>query len=110
MAHGLAVGSLAFIRTPLSHSLFARPSNCVGACVWNVSFDLSTPLMSLPVIVTLETWPASTCDMKVLKLMACSRDWNVREKFHTRSPTKTSTIQNSRLLRVEFTRGLPTDG
>ena len=110
VAHGLAVGSLAFMRTPLSHSLFARPSNCAGACVWNVSFDFSTPLMSLPVIVTLETWPASTCDMKVLKLIACSRDWNVLEKFHTRRPTNTSTIQNSRLLRVEFTRSLPTDG
>jgi hypothetical protein len=44
--------------------------------------------------------------MKVLKLMACSRDWNVLEKFHTRSPTNTSTIQNSRLFRVEFTPGL----
>ena len=110
VAQGLAVGSLAFMRTPFSTACWRGPRTASGACVWNVSFDLSTPLMSLPVIVTLDTWPASTCDMKVLKLMACSRDWNVREKFHTRSPTKTSTIQNSRLLRVEFTRGLPTDG
>ena len=85
VAHGLAVGSLALMRTPFSHSLLARPSNCAGRVVWNVSFDLRTPLISLPVIVTLETCPASTCDMNVLKLMACSRDWNVLEKFHTRS-------------------------
>ena len=59
-------------------------------------------------IVTLETWPVSTWVMKVLKLMAWSLRWNRVEKFQTRTPTTTSTIQNSRLFRVEFTNGLPT--
>jgi hypothetical protein len=29
------------------------------------------------------------------------------EKFHTRTPTTTRTIQNTRLFRVEFKSGLP---
>ena len=61
------------------------------------------PVISLPVIVTLATWPVSTWVMKLLKLMASSLLWNRVEKFQTRTPTTTSTIQNSRLLRVEFT-------
>jgi hypothetical protein len=34
--------------------------------------------------------------------MAASLRWNVVEKFQMRTPTTIRTIQNSKLLRVEF--------
>jgi hypothetical protein len=41
--------------------------------------------------------------MNWLKLMVWSRVLKRVEKFQTSTPTTTSTIQNSRLFRVEFT-------
>ncbi len=70
MAHGLVAGSFALTTTPLSMRRLASPWYCVGACVRNVSLFLSVPEISLPVMTTFETWPDSTCVMKVLKLMA----------------------------------------
>src|SRR5690606_4518545 len=70
VAHGLVVGSFACTTTPFSIRRFARPSYWVGACVRNCSLFFRTPVISLPVIVTLDTCPVSTCVMKVLKLTA----------------------------------------
>ena len=58
-------------------------------------------------MVTFSTLADSTSDMKSLKATARSWVWNLVEKFHTRTPTTTSTIQNSRLFSVEFTPDLP---
>jgi hypothetical protein len=71
------------------------------------SWALLTPVISLPVIVTRATWPASTADMKSLKATGLLLVWNFVEKFHTTTPTTTRTIQNTRLFSVEFKSCLP---
>jgi hypothetical protein len=101
-AQGLAVGSRAATTTPRSISLLARPSYCGGAKVRKLSLALVVPVISLPVIVTRAIWPASTEVMNSLKFNAFGLVWNFVEKFHTRTPTTTRTIQNTRLLSVEF--------
>jgi hypothetical protein len=59
--------------------------------------------MSLPVIVTRSTCPASTEAMNSLKLRDLAAAWYFVEKFHTRPPTAMRTIQKTALLIVEFT-------
>ena len=66
------------------------------------------PVISLPVMTTRATWPASTHAMNSLKLADVSLRWNLDEKFQTSTPTATRTIQNTRLFRVEF--NLPPGG
>ena len=68
----------------------------------------STPVTSFPVIVTDATWP----DVDLLHELgerdhAVALVWKLAEKFQISTPTTTSTIQNSRLLSVEFKRFLP---
>ena len=48
------------------------------------------------------TWPFSTCCRNVVKAIGDGPRWNVVEKFQIRTPTTTRTIQNNKLLRVEF--------
>ena len=75
------------------------------------SLALLTPVMSLPVMVTRSTWPASTDAMNSLKLNGLAAVWYLEEKFHAKPPSTTRTIQNARLLSVEFTvHFLPTPG
>ncbi len=64
-------------------------------------------MISWPVIVTRATLPLSTHDMNSLKLTDRSCCWNFVEKFQMSTPTTTSTIQNSKLFRVEFKQSLP---
>ena len=59
-------------------------------------------------MVTADTCPESTQDMKSLNETGRSRGWSVVEKFQTNTPTITRTNQNRRLFRVEFTHHLPT--
>src|SRR5687767_6977705 len=67
--------------------------------------------MSLPVMVTRSTCPASTDAMNSLKLNGLAAVWYLEEKFHAKPPSTTRTIQNARLLSVEFTvHFLPTPG
>jgi hypothetical protein len=61
-------------------------------------------------MVTLEIWPESTFDMNSLNFSAFWLGWNRVEMFHTSIPTRTSTIQNARLFRVEFKNFLPPNG
>ena len=58
-------------------------------------------MISLPVIVTLDL-PASTFDMNSLNFRLVGSVWKRVEKFQTSTPTRTRTIQNTRLFRVEF--------
>ncbi len=101
-AHGLAVGSLASTSTFRSISLLPSPSYCGGTYVRNLLPCLLEPVTSLPMMVTCATSPLSTCSMNLLNGRGVSRVWNVAEKFQIRTPTMTSTIQNSKLLSVEF--------
>ncbi len=43
--------------------------------------------------------------MNSLKVTGVSLFWNFEEKFQTRSPTTTRTIQKTRLFKVEFNGG-----
>ena len=63
--------------------------------------------MSWPVIVTRATLPESAHDMNSLKLTACSCGLEFVEKFQIRTPSTTSTTQNTRLFSVEFKQSLP---
>ena len=53
-------------------------------------------------MVTFWICPSSSNLTNSLNTMVLSRVWNVVEKFQIRTPTTTSTIQNSKLLSVEF--------
>ena len=66
------------------------------------------PVISLPVITTLTTCLSSTCFMKRENEIWFSLLCSEFEKFQIRTPTTTRTIQNSKLLRVEFNLGLLT--
>jgi hypothetical protein len=57
-------------------------------------------------MVTASTSPFCTLTRKSLKLISWSAPWKPVEKFQIRTPTTTRTIQNSRLLSVEFNPGL----
>ena len=58
-------------------------------------------------MVTEATWPVLAFSMNSLKLITLSRCWKFTEKFQISTATRTSTIQNSRLLSVEFKLVLP---
>ena len=58
--------------------------------------------MLLPTILTDWTSFFSTEARNLLNGSGWSRVWNVVEKFQIKTPTMTSTIQNSKLLSVEF--------
>ena len=75
--------------------------------MWKASPSLVLPEISCPVIRTRCTLPASTHDMNSLKLTWWSFCWNFVETFQMRTPITARAIQNTRLLNVEFTRGLP---
>jgi hypothetical protein len=68
---------------------------------------LVTPVISCPVITTRLTFPDSTDAMNSLNDKRESRVWYFVEKFQMSTPTTTSTIQNSKLFRVEFKKILP---
>ena len=57
-------------------------------------------------MVTLRTSPLSTAWRNAVNVIGVSVRWNVVEKFQIRTPTTMRTIQNSKLLRVEFNLGL----
>ena len=60
-------------------------------------------------MTTEATWPSSTCFKNSENCTEFSDlPANVVEKFQIRTPTTTRTIQNSKLLRVEFNLGLLT--
>ena len=59
-------------------------------------------MISLPVIVTVGDLPLLDCLRNVENGIGFSARWNVVEKFQIRTPTTMRTIQNSKLLRVEF--------
>ena len=64
--------------------------------------DSIWPVSSLPVIVTVATWPESTQLMNSVKLTFDSVRWKRDEKFHTR-PTRTSmATQKTTLFTVVF--------
>ena len=69
------------------------------------SLALLTPVISLPVMVTRSTCPASTDAMNSLKLNGLWLVWNLVENCQTRAPMTTRTIQNTRLFKVEFKLG-----
>jgi hypothetical protein len=48
--------------------------------------------------------------MNSLKVSGFWLVWNLVEKFHTSPPTRTSTIQKTRLFRVEFKQIPPASG
>jgi hypothetical protein len=58
--------------------------------------------MSLPVIVTDCTSPLSTCFRNVENAIGASLRWKVVENCQIMTPTTMRTIQNNKLLRVEF--------
>ncbi len=66
------------------------------------------PLISLPVIVTSCTWPASTCAMNSLNFMGVSRFWNCA-KCQARKTTTSNDIHSITVLNVAFTEK-PPDG
>jgi hypothetical protein len=93
--------------------LLARPSYWIGAYerkapVPSPAFPLYLPVISLPLITTLWTSPASTfwrnCENGILD----GPGRRPVENCQIRTPTTTRTIQNNRLLRVEFNLGLLT--
>jgi hypothetical protein len=91
----------------------ARPTYDSGAYVRNCSLPspaepTRAPFILLPVISTLTTLPSSTRSRNVENGISAGGVRNVWEKFQISTPTTTSTIQNSRLLRVEFNLGLLT--
>ena len=67
---------------------------------------LRTPVISLPVMVTAWTSFFSTCVRNWENDIAFSARWNCVENCQIRTPTTISTIQNNKLLRVEFNLGL----
>jgi hypothetical protein len=67
---------------------------------------VSTPVISGPVIVTDWTSFFSTCWRKVENAIGFSARWKVVENCQIMTPTTIRTIQNSKLLRVEFNLGL----
>ena len=107
-AHGLVVGSLAVISTLRSMSLLPRPSYCGGAYVRYFSPAFEVKSTSLPVRTTFWTWVSSSCLTNSLNGIVFSRVWKVVEKFQMSTPTTTRTIQNSKLLSVEFKPSLLT--
>ena len=60
------------------------------------------PLISLPVIVTSDTWPDSTWAMNSLNLSGVSFFWNWA-KCQARKTTTSSDIQSMTVLNVAFT-------
>src|SRR5690606_2538556 len=82
--------------------LLPRPSYWLGARVRNLSPVLVVATISWPEMVTFSILPASSCCTNSLNGWTVSRVWNDIEKFQTSTPATTSTIQNSRLLSVEF--------
>ena len=66
----------------------------------------SVPVISLPVMTTVATSPFSTSWRNCENGIGVSLRWKVVEKFQIRTPTTIRTIQNSKLLRVEFNLGL----
>ena len=67
---------------------------------------VSTPVISFPIIVTDCTSLFSRCWRNTENCIGFSVRWNAVEKFQIRTPTTIRTIQNSKLLRVEFNLGL----
>ena len=56
----------------------------------------------MPLIVTCSTLPEATSAMKSLKATGRSCVWELVEKFHTITPTTTSTVPDSTRFNVEF--------
>ena len=106
LAHGLVVSGLASILTPFSSSRLASRSYWVGAYVRNSAALPATPfrlpVIWLPVITTDWTCPSLTSSRKSVNEMGAGPRWNPAEKFQIMIPTPMRTIQNSKLLRVEF--------
>src|SRR6186713_1226557 len=108
VAHGLVVSGLAVIWTLRSSSRLASPSYWVGAYVRNFSAPFPSaevvriPVISLPVMVTLWTSPLSTRWRNVENDIGLSARWKVVENCQIMTPTTMRTIQNNKLLRVEF--------
>src|SRR6476661_6696372 len=106
--HGLADSALASMTMPFSASLLASPSYCVGAYERNLLDpsprlpSLYVPVISLPVITTLATSPTSTFCRNWENGMGDGFGRSPVENCQIRTPTTTRTIQNNRLLRVEF--------
>src|SRR5687768_771051 len=105
-AQGLVVSFLTLIATPIASSLFGRPSYWAGASVLNLPFPVAvgtvrTPVISLPVMVTEATSFASTWRRNFEKVIGSSLLGKL-VNCQIRTPTTTRTIQNNRLLRVEF--------
>ena len=73
VAHGLPAASRALTATSRSTSLLTSPSYCGGANDRNDSPEVVDPLTSLPVSVTLSTWPLSTIRMNSLNETDSSR-------------------------------------
>ncbi len=70
--------------------------------VRNFSLASVWPVSSLPVIVTVATWPESTQLMNSLKLTGNSFRWNRDEKFHTRATRTIIATQKTTLFTVVF--------
>ena len=62
----------------------------------------NVPVSSLPVMVTCATSPLSTCFMNCENVIDVSLRCKPVENCQIRTPTTMRTIQNSKLLRVEF--------
>src|SRR5687767_15943036 len=58
--------------------------------------------MSFPWILTVATWPCSTACRNCVNDTLSSRFCNCVENCQIMTPTTTRTIQNNKLLRVEF--------
>ena len=63
-------------------------------------------MISFPVITTVATSSFSTRLRNSENAIGFSARWKVAEKCQIRTPTTIRTIQNSKLLRVEFNLGL----
>ena len=84
-------------------SWFASPSYWRGAYVRKFSPAVAVPVISLPAIVTLSTWPESTIRRNSLNVTVRSRAWKFVETFQITTPTAINAIQNSKLLSLVFT-------
>jgi hypothetical protein len=103
---GLVVSGRASILTPFSSSRLASRSYWVGAYVRKSAFAPATPfffpVIWFPVITTEWTCPSLTSSRKSVNEMGAGPRWNPAEKLQIMIPTPMRTIQNSKLLRVEF--------